>query len=687
MSIYCSYCFNSLNSKDNKFFSLPCGDIFCEKCSQKLYDKDKTTKICPIDKKEIAINSIKISTYKITNLKKVEQDQNMICKLHPNKIPNYFCEDDNTFFCSLCDKNHTNHNFKKFNQNKEKFNSEISEIKNKFYEIEQKYKSNKAKAEKFFMQMKNHFDEEIHKINEYFNVMINILSEKKSKFISLILSIYEKYIKEFTKFKSIFDYANKSYSDITKNINYIDKDLYSKGDYETFYAIKNYLINDINHFEFFNENNLGNNIIFSGNNIHMPSFIYPEKDIISMDTKDQVFGSIDETDICNITTNYSDSVNNKLINYDLKNITKNIKENYNLINKNDNNIVMIEKNNNIIKDSLNFDNNTIIDNGIINTKNSKENNIITNNSKNFHCSFNSNNNSNNTSMTEKQLIETGSTIFMLNKNEVKNVFKQQENDNNNEFINLDTINIKDNSIKNFIDSSTFIKRKIKNMYNKEKINKENTNKLKEEFTIEENNTSNRNSKIKINNTNNYNNSKNINLLTNLASNEENKIIHNTFSANSKNKKRNSKKKKNVKKNLDFQKNGRRSQREKCDSTKIFKKSSNFWSNRKKSQNDNYNFIKNTKILGLNLSDSFDDKKYVKNDKCNLLEINNFEKNKDGSFRNRNYNNRKSIQTNNIDVNLNSLLKFDKGINRRTNTHNFRSISNKNSKKKKKKTTS
>ena len=91
--------------------------------------------------------------------------------------------------------------------------------------MENKYFQNKKNAENFFLNIKNHFDEQIHKINDYFDSLISILQDKKSNFISKMLIIYENYIKEFVKFKEIFDFCDQSYSNLYQNIAYIENDL------------------------------------------------------------------------------------------------------------------------------------------------------------------------------------------------------------------------------------------------------------------------------------------------------------------------------------------------------------------------------------------------------------------------------------------------------------------------------
>ena len=133
----------------------------------------------------------------------------------------------------------------------------------------------------------------------------------------------------------------------------------------------------------------------------MPIFSYPEKPIINGNDNINLFGSFKNI---NIDFNQKENGNEqrkikeKIILFDSINIDNALGKNYNnVIKKNKTNLEILDEN----------------------TKN-----------KNIISSINSQISNINDTLLEKQLIDTNSTLFLLNKNEVKNVFKQQDEDTN-----------------------------------------------------------------------------------------------------------------------------------------------------------------------------------------------------------------------------------------------------------------
>ena len=241
------------------------------------------------------------------------------CKRHPQNIINYFCENDKSFLCILCCSQHENHSYKKCLCTKKYFENEILKIKKLFEENKLKYFQNKKRAENCFSKIKIHFDQEIHKINDYFDSMISILQDKKSEFIAKMLIIYENYIKKFIKYKFIFDYCDKSYYNLIQGINLIENEVYKKEDFEYFYNIKNNFVKEINNFSKYNNENLTDKKIFTFNGNLMPIFVFPEKQIVSINDDINLFGAFKNTNICfNSKENGKD---NKSMNY------KNVEEN------------------------------------------------------------------------------------------------------------------------------------------------------------------------------------------------------------------------------------------------------------------------------------------------------------------------------------------------------------------------
>ena len=95
MSVYyCIRCTKEYNNLDRKPLSLPCGDIFCEKCLHELYDIKNHIIICPSHKKEIIIefNKIPICSKLLVNIKSISsidikdlKDLSLYCIRHSKK--------------------------------------------------------------------------------------------------------------------------------------------------------------------------------------------------------------------------------------------------------------------------------------------------------------------------------------------------------------------------------------------------------------------------------------------------------------------------------------------------------------------------------------------------------------------------------------------------------------------------
>ena len=418
------------NENDKNLFSLPCDNTYTEKYITKINTKNNNFKISSLNQTEIS-NNISARTQILSNLNydnnNTKEISNYICcKRHPQNIISFFCEIDKTFPCSLCISQHIDHKHSNFFCSKELFIKEINNIKKVYKDMENKYFQNKKNAENFFLNIKNHFDEQIHKINDYFDSLISILQDKKSIFISKMLIIYENYIKEFVKFKEIFDFCDQSYSNLSQKLVYIDNELFKKGDYESFYNIKDNVIDDIKNFSIYNDVNFSNNNRFNFNNNSMPCFLYPQKRIINLNDDDNLFGNFENANkyLININ-NINDNPNNLIKNNNDKN-KSNVKsfDNLNIINnkkQNDNNFLIdsLSMNNTLKKEE---NNNSSLKKNLFDLESLFEKNK----NKNIFSSINSNISNINDSFIEKQLIETNSTL--LNKNEVKNVFKEQELD-------------------------------------------------------------------------------------------------------------------------------------------------------------------------------------------------------------------------------------------------------------------
>ena len=452
---YCNKCFKEYNNIDLKPLSLPCGDVFCQQCIYELYDKKNHNIICPIHKKEISIefNKIPICSKILVNLKKKSniepKDNSLYCIRHSQNKVKYFCGQDKAFLCDNCLSQHNGHKYVEFKLNKENFTYEINTLKSNFENLKNKYLSDKHRINSLISFANKHIDDQIVKINNYFNSLINIINDKKNKYILKLNNISKENTKKIDKIQNIFSISDEKYSFINNEFYYIINDLLYKGEYETFYNLKNNFIEEIQNFEkYININIFKNNELFFNNKL--PTFIKPKFGIIEKNNnekEEEIFGKFEDRTI-DIEKSGNNSPRKKKDNND--------------INNNANNSKFIEKEKVIINNSNN-DKENINDNSLNNIINNNLDSSLITKKSNLNCGNSINNDS---SFIEKQLIETGFTFFLMNKNDVKNVFKQQESEQSqNELLNLGNNNKNINSSKNDI-NEIFFKEQNNNSVNK-----------------------------------------------------------------------------------------------------------------------------------------------------------------------------------------------------------------------------
>ena len=452
---YCNKCFKEYNNIDLKPLSLPCGDVFCQQCIYELYDKKNHNIICPIHKKEISIefNKIPICSKILINLKKISniesKDNSLYCIRHSQNKVKYFCGQDKAFLCDNCLSQHNGHKYVEFKLNKENFTYEINTLKSNFENLKNKYLADKHRINSLISFANKHIDDQIVKINNYFNSLINIINDKKNKYILKLNNISKENTKKLDKIQNIFSISDEKYSFINNEFYYIINDLLYKGEYETFYNLKNNFIEEIQNFEkYININIFKNNELFFNNKL--PTFIKPKFGIIEKNNnekEEEIFGKFEDRTI-DIEKSGNNSPRKKKDNND--------------INNNANNSKFIEKEKVIINNSNN-DKENINDNSLNNIINNNLDSSLITKKSNLNCGNSINNDS---SFIEKQLIETGFTFFLMNKNDVKNVFKQQESEQSqNELLNLGNNNKNINSSKNDI-NEIFFKEQNNNSVNK-----------------------------------------------------------------------------------------------------------------------------------------------------------------------------------------------------------------------------
>ena len=450
----CISCSKDYNTNNAKPFCAPCGDIFCEQCVFNLYNTKNKIIRCPLHKKEFIIEFNKFLNYfdTLTNINRFnleEKDINLYCIRHNKKKLKYFCEDDKNFLCDNCLSKHEGHKYIEFNLNKENFFNEINSLKNNFENLKIKYLNEKTKINQFFISAKKNLEEQVNKINKYFNNLIKVINDKKNQMMIEINNKEKINLKILENIKNIFLISDEKCNFINNEFYYIKNELLNKGEYETYYKTKKNFMKLIENFYLYINKN-----IFNNNEIHNYKFIeYNTPNNLDIKNKDNIFGKIEEI-IINLN-------NNKLNTLFIPEINSYNKFILNKIEK-----INIEKETNSVN--------------II-----KNNNNINNNLDSLLLDKKSNNINDGDSYIDKQLVETGNTFYLINKSNVKNVFKQQdtEQSNNELIINKDNSNYinKNNFIINNINNINEIRKnynekKNSNLLNKKKINESNKKK-------------------------------------------------------------------------------------------------------------------------------------------------------------------------------------------------------------------
>lgn len=448
MSIFrCISCNNEYNISKNQPFCIPCGDIFCEQCVSHLYNKKNNIIICPLHKKEFKIEFNKFSNYfdTLTNINRAcleEKDTGLYCIRHIKKKLKYFCENDNNFLCENCLSQHAGHKYIEFKLNKDNFFFEINSLKMNFENLKSKYLNEKNKLNQYFINAKKNLEEQMDRINKYFKNLISCINDKKSQMILKIKNYEKMNLKKMENIENIFLISDEKCNFINNEFYYINNELFHKGDYETFYKTKNNFLKLIDNFYLYLNKNIFNNKELYNNKIITyicPNNSIMEKNKLESNKEENICGKLDE-----ITINYYNSIS-KVNSLDFKANT--------LLN------TYLNQHNKITQNKFENEKINLETEGIVKNKNNNNNNLdISSFDRKSYF------NDGDSIMLDKQMIESGYTFYLINKNDVKNVFKQQDTENiHNE------INNKDNSIYNNKNDSF-----INNLNNINKIRKNNS---------------------------------------------------------------------------------------------------------------------------------------------------------------------------------------------------------------------
>ena len=264
MSIFtCEICKEVYNDKNKKPLSLPCGNIYCEECITNIYEPLTKSFFCPhhkinhkfdltnipicaqvyehLNEHILSLNQENNNIYNKNDNEKNKnktQENNIYCLRHPNNKIKFFCKTHSIFPCSICVVGHTDHNTICFKTDKIKFKNEVNELKQKIENKKEDFFKIKAENEQYENSINFHFNEQIKKINEYFNSIVNLFINMKKKLEKKILSFQEVYIKNFEKIKISSNKIVDFFIDINNKMNYIENELFPKGEYENYYKIK-----------------------------------------------------------------------------------------------------------------------------------------------------------------------------------------------------------------------------------------------------------------------------------------------------------------------------------------------------------------------------------------------------------------------------------------------------------------
>ena len=264
MSIFtCEICKEVYNDKNKKPLSLPCGNIYCEECITNIYEPLTKSFFCPHHKinHKFDLTNIPICAQVYEHLnehilslnqennnifnkndneknKNKTQENNIYCLRHPNNKIKFFCKTHSIFPCSICVVGHTDHNTICFKTDKIKFKNEINELKQKIENKKEDFFKIKAENEQYENSINFHFNEQIKKINEYFNSIINLFVNAKKKLEKKLNLVQEGFTRNFEKVKNSTTKIVDYFIDMNNKMNFIENDLFPKGEYENYYKVK-----------------------------------------------------------------------------------------------------------------------------------------------------------------------------------------------------------------------------------------------------------------------------------------------------------------------------------------------------------------------------------------------------------------------------------------------------------------
>ena len=277
----CALCNESYN-KDFRFpISLPCGDVFCSECIKAFEETPSKGIRCPRDKTVHYINVEDMPIcYQILNFLPEVQRQPLMCLRHPKKKIEFVCKNHTMFLCSICIKEHNNHNISCFKMEPNEFTLEVQRLSNQIEEEKKKFFDNKTQYHQIQSYIEMYIQEQIKEVECYYDKLMSVIQCKKHEIIEQFVMFQENKKKQFNEYSNITNNIRDKFVDIQSSLHVITKDYLPRGEYENFYTMRMKINKDIK--DISNTDDIHND--------KLPKFVY------NSNANDDVLGRIEWSD-------------------------------------------------------------------------------------------------------------------------------------------------------------------------------------------------------------------------------------------------------------------------------------------------------------------------------------------------------------------------------------------------------
>ena len=242
----CALCNESYN-KDFRFpISLPCGDVFCSECINAFEETPSKGIRCPRDQTVHYINIEDMPIcYQILNFLPEVQRQPLMCLRHPKKKIEFFCKNHTLFLCSICVKEHNNHNISCFKMEPSEFTLEVKRLSNQIEEEKKKFFDNKTQYHQVQSYIETYIQEQIKEVEGYYDKLMSVIQGKKKEIVEQFMMFMDNKKKQFNEYNNITNSIRDKFVDIQSSLHVITKDYLPRGEYENFYTMRMKINKDI----------------------------------------------------------------------------------------------------------------------------------------------------------------------------------------------------------------------------------------------------------------------------------------------------------------------------------------------------------------------------------------------------------------------------------------------------------